>query len=83
MKKVSKKYLDIQSRGKSDENGIFDVVTSCSIFDKYSFRRILSYVLISNKHMRSALYFNIYQFEASKKCQVSLVVKYRINCCVG
>ena len=32
--KVFKKYLDIQSQGKSDKNGIFDVMTSCSIFDK-------------------------------------------------
>ena len=35
MKNVFKKYLDIHSQGKSDKNGIFDVVTSCSIFDKY------------------------------------------------
>ena len=33
----SKTYLDIHFRGKNDKNGIFDVVTSCSIFDKYSF----------------------------------------------
>ena len=38
MKKVFKKnYLDIHSPGKSDKNGIFDVVTSCSIFDKFIF----------------------------------------------
>ena len=37
MKKVFKKYLDIHSRDKSDKNGIFDVATSCSIFDKYIF----------------------------------------------
>ena len=37
MKKVFKKYLDIYSRGKSDKNGIFDVVTSYSIFDEYFF----------------------------------------------
>ena len=34
MKKFSKKYLNIHSQGKSDKNGIFDVVTSFSIFDK-------------------------------------------------
>ena len=32
MKKVFKKYLDIHSRVKSDKNGIFDVLTSCSKF---------------------------------------------------
>ena len=37
MKKVFQKYLDIYSRGKSDKNGIFDVVTSNSIFDEYIF----------------------------------------------
>ena len=37
MKKVIKRYLDIHSRGNSDKNGIFDAVTSCSIFDKYIF----------------------------------------------
>ena len=37
MKKVFKKYLDIYSQGKSDKNGIFDVVTSYSIFDEYIF----------------------------------------------
>ena len=37
MKKFSKKILDIHSRGKSDKNGVFDVVTSCSLFDKYMF----------------------------------------------
>ena len=36
MKKVFKKYLDIHSRGKSDKNGIFDVMMSYSIFDKYT-----------------------------------------------
>ena len=46
MKRVSKKYLDIHYRGKSDENGIFDVVTSYSIVDKYIFLRILSNVLL-------------------------------------
>ena len=30
--------------------------------------------------MRLALYFVIYEFEASKKCQVSLVVKYMTRC---
>ena len=39
MKKVFKKYLDIHSRGKSDENSIFDIVTSCSIFDRYIFSK--------------------------------------------
>ena len=29
-----------------------------------------------NKQMRFALLFDIYEFEANKKCQVSLVVKY-------
>ena len=38
-KKFSKKYLDKHSRGKSDKNDIFDVVTSCSIFDKYIFSK--------------------------------------------
>ena len=37
IKKFSKKNLDIHSRGKSDKNGIFDVVTSCSRFDKFIF----------------------------------------------
>ena len=37
MKKVFKNYLDIHSRGKSDKNGIFDIVASFSIFDKYIF----------------------------------------------
>ena len=32
-----KKYLDMHYRGKRDKNGIFDVVTSCSIVDKYIF----------------------------------------------
>ena len=40
-----------------------------------------------NKHIGLALYFVIYEFEASNKCQVSLVVKYtlynRINGLVG
>ena len=40
------------------------------------FRRILSNVLISNKHICIALQFAVYIFEASKKCQVSLIVKY-------
>ena len=35
MKKFSKNYLDIYSRVKSDKNGIFDIVTSCSKFDKF------------------------------------------------
>ena len=35
--KSFQKYLDIHSRGKSDKNGIFDVVTSCSIFDNIFF----------------------------------------------
>ena len=39
MTKVFKKYLNIHSRGKSDKSGIFDVVTSCSIFDKYIFSK--------------------------------------------
>ena len=39
MKKVFKKYLDIRSRGKSDNNGVFDVRTTCSIFDKYVFSK--------------------------------------------
>ena len=39
LKKFSKKYLDIHSRGKSDKNGIFDVVTSCFIFEKYVFSK--------------------------------------------
>ena len=47
MKKVFKKYLDEHFRGKSDENGVFDVVTSCSIFGKYIFSNyILSNVLL-------------------------------------
>ena len=72
-----KKYLDRHSRGKSDKNGIFDVVKSCSIFDKYIFRRILSNVLLLKyKHIGCALWFVIYEFKVSKKCQVSLVVKY-------
>ena len=37
MRKVLKKYLDIHYRGKSDKNIISDVVTSCSIVDKYIF----------------------------------------------
>ena len=37
MKKAFKNDLDIHSRGKSDKNVVFDVVTSCSIFDKYFF----------------------------------------------
>ena len=41
-----KNYLNIHSRGKNDKNGILDIVSSCSIFDKYIlFRRILSNVL--------------------------------------
>ena len=39
MKKVFKKYLDIHYRGKSDKNGIFDVMTSCSIDDQYIFSK--------------------------------------------
>ena len=31
-----------------------------------------------NKHMCLALSFVIYEFEASTKCKVSLVVKYKI-----
>ena len=46
MKKVFNKYLDIHFQGINDKNGIFDFVTSCSIFDKYIFRRIFSYVLL-------------------------------------
>ena len=38
-KKDFKKYLDIHSRGKSDKKEVFDVVTSCSIFDKYIFSK--------------------------------------------
>ena len=38
-KKFSIRYLDIQSPGKSDTNGIFDVVTSFSIFDNYIFSK--------------------------------------------
>ena len=34
---IFKKHLDIHSRGKSDKNGIFDIVTSCSIFDNIFF----------------------------------------------
>ena len=37
MKKVLKKYRGINSRGKNDKYSVFDVVTSCSIFDKYMF----------------------------------------------
>ena len=49
-KKFSKKYLDVHYRGKSDKNGIFDVVTSCSIVYKYFFEEnfLMSYYL--NKH---------------------------------
>ena len=78
-KKFSKKYLDmILSRGKSDKNGIFDVVTSCSIFDKYTdfFEEYFLMSCYQNKHIGLALLFVIYEFEASKKCQVSLVFKY-------
>ena len=39
MKKVLKKYLDVCSRGKSDKKGIFDIVMSCSIDDKYTFSK--------------------------------------------
>ena len=39
MKKDFKKYLDIHFWGKSDKNGIFDVVTSCSLFDEYVFSK--------------------------------------------
>ena len=45
-KKVFKIYLDIHSRGKSDKNGIFDVVTSFSIFDKYIFSKNTFYGLV-------------------------------------
>ena len=72
MKKVFKKYLDIHSLGKSDKNGIFDFVASCSIFDKYFFRRILSNVLLLKKaYAFSSKICSINEFEASKKCQVS------------
>ena len=30
-------YLDIHFRDKSDKKGIFDVVKSCFLFDKYIF----------------------------------------------
>ena len=77
-KKLSKKYLDIHSRGKSDKNGIFDIVKSCSIFDEYIFQRSLSNVLILKyAYWLSFIIFYLQdEFEASKKCQVSLVVKY-------
>ena len=39
MKKNYKKYLDMHSQGKSDKNNMFDVVTSCSIFDEYIFSK--------------------------------------------
>ena len=39
MKKVYKKYLDMHSQGKSDKSGVFDVVTSYSIFDEYIFSK--------------------------------------------
>ena len=39
MKKVFKKYLDIHYRSKNVKNGIFDVVTSCSIVDYYIFSK--------------------------------------------
>ena len=46
MKKVFKKILDIHSRGKKDKNGVFDVVTSCSLFDKYMFLKNTSLCLV-------------------------------------
>ena len=79
MKKVFKKYLDILYRGKSDRKRVFfDVVASCSIFDKYIFFE--EYFLMScykNKQIGLAIEFVIYEFEVSKKWQVSLVVQYR------
>ena len=56
MKKVFKKYIDIHSRGKSDKNGIFDVVTSYSIFDKYIFfEEYFKMSCYENKHIGLAL----------------------------
>ena len=46
MKTLFKKYLDIHSWGKRDKNGIFDVITSCSIFDKYIFSKSTFYGLV-------------------------------------
>ena len=46
MKKLSKKYLKIHFHGKSDENGIFDVATSSSIFDKNMFSKNIFSVLL-------------------------------------
>ena len=69
MKKVFKKYLDIHSRDKSDKIDVFDIVTSCSIFDQYIFSK--------NTFLCLVIEISIYEFEASKKCQVSLVVQYR------
>ena len=62
MKKNYKKYLDMHSRGKSDKNNMFDVVTSCSILDKYIFSKNTFLLLVFKKLI--------------KTCLVSLVVKY-------
>ena len=52
----------------SDKNGIFDVVTSCSIFDKNIFPK--NTFLISCYALSSMICY-IHECEASKKCQVS------------
>ena len=36
-------------------------------------------VLLYNKQLLSALELVLYEFDANKKCQVSLVVKYRMT----
>ena len=45
---------------------------------------VSSQALYQNKHIGLALLFVNYEFEASKKCQVSLVVQYIISftCCI-
>ena len=46
MTKAFKIFLDIHYEDKHDKNGMFDIVTSCSIFDKYIFSENIFYCLV-------------------------------------
>ena len=71
MKRVFQKIFR-HTLPKVIKNSIFDVVMSCSIFDKYIFSKniFLSCVI------KISICIVIYEFELNEKCQVSLVSKY-------
>ena len=72
-----KLLLDMHFQNKSDKNGIFDVVTSCSIFVKKKISSKIRFnICCYNGQLLSVLGLVLYDFE---KCLVSLVVKYTSN----